>query len=149
MKRGAPLRRATPEQNRAWRERSKPLKRGGPIKRKATKKRRQPISPASTAQRAKVKGAVSIVSGEPATDAAHIWPRSLGGCDDALCVVPLTREEHEAYDDRGELDLLPHLIRERRIPELQHALAHAGGSLLRLIERVTNQRWAPVGAEEE
>ena len=37
---------------------------------------------------------------------AHLIPRSLGGCGDALRVAPLCRGCHRAYDS-GELDLLP------------------------------------------
>ena len=37
---------------------------------------------------------------------AHVVPRSLGGCDDALCVVALCRDCHRRYD-RGALDLVP------------------------------------------
>jgi hypothetical protein len=35
-------------------------------------------------------------------------PRSLGGCDEPDCVVPLCRVHHRRYD-RGQLDLLPYL----------------------------------------
>lgn len=135
MKRGGPLRR-DPEKTNAWRRRSKPLAR------KASAKRPRSVSPASDEQRQKVKGARSIVSGEQGCDPMHVWPRSLGGCDSPLCVVPATRAEHDAYDN-GELDLLPYLVRNRMFAELGHAVAHAGG-LLQLLERVTNQRWEPV-----
>lgn len=146
-----------PEKVRRWQQRSrekaaenarakprKPLGRSSGPKRKAPAKRRAPISAASPAQREKVRDAVSIISGQGPCDPAHIVSRAKGGCNDPLCVVALTRDEHRAYD-QGDLDLLPHLIRARKIPELQHALAHADGSLLRLLERVTNRRWAPLG----
>lgn len=145
MKRGGPLK-SDPEKTREWQRRSaKPLARKAmqrkpsTLKRSSTKRRR-PVSPASTAQRAKVREALSIVSGQPGCDPAHLWPRSLGGCDDPLCVVPLTRAEHDAYDN-GDLDLTPHLIREGCVAELQHALTHTHGSLLRLLERVSGQQW--------
>jgi hypothetical protein len=38
-------------------------------------------------------------------DAVHLIPRALG-CGDRLCVVPLCRTCHRAYDE-GRLDLLP------------------------------------------
>lgn len=98
------------------------------------------ISPASKAQREKVSDGRSITGAEGPCDPAHIWPRSLGGCDDPLCVVPLLRQEHRAFDE-GELDLLPFLV-VHHVPELQHALAHARGDLIALLERVTGDRWA-------
>src|SRR5690606_13786416 len=125
MKRSAPLRR-DPEKARAWRERSKPLRVGSYTLEKRAKPKRRPVSPASPEQRQKVKGARAIVSGKTPCDPAHIVSRSLGGCDDPLCVAPLTREEHRAYD-RGELDLLPHLIAHGYVAELQHALGHYRG----------------------
>lgn len=129
------MKRSTPEQVRAWRERSKPLKRSG------SKPKRRPISPASPEQRAKVREARSVVSGEEGCDPAHVWPRSKGGCDDPLCTVPLTRSEHRAYDD-DKLDLLPALLAAGCIPELQHALGHAR-SPLSLLQELTGTRWQP------
>jgi hypothetical protein len=66
-------------------------------------------------------------------------PRSLGGCDEPDCVVPLDRRCHRAYD-RGELDLLPYLEPCFRA-ELAHALLHVG--LLRLLRRLTGTPWWP------
>ena len=97
---------------------------------------------ASPQQRLKVKDAPSVVSGEYGCDPMHIWPRSLGGCDDPLCVVPATRSEHRDFD-LGQLDLLPHLVRQGCVEELLHALGHANGSLTRLLHRVTGVRWRP------
>jgi hypothetical protein len=58
-------------------------------------------------------------------DPAHLIPKSLGGCGDPLCVVPLCRRPcHRAYD-RGELDLLPHLEPAWRA-QLAHAVGHVG-----------------------
>jgi DNA modification methylase len=85
---------------------------------------------------------VSIVSGEHGCEPAHVFPRGLGGCDDPLCVVPLTRGEHREYD-LGELDLLPFLIAHGMVDELAHALGHARGDLLGLASILTGVRWVP------
>jgi len=82
------------------------------------------------------------VCGEAGVDPAHLVPRSLGGCDDAACCVPLCRRCHRAYD-RGELDILPYLEPAFRT-ELAHALGHIG--LVGLLRRVTGRRW--VAADE-
>lgn len=111
-------------------------------RRKTTPPRRRPISPASPEQRAKVKGAVSIVSGEGPCDPAHLVDRSLGGCDDPLCVVPLVRSEHRAFE-AGELDLLPALIAHGLTAEVQHALGHLEGNVIGLLEKLTGERWQP------
>lgn len=103
------------------------------------------ISPASNAQRAKVRGARSITGAAGPCDPAHLWARGRGGCDLPACVVALTRDEHRAFD-AGELDLLPFLVRDGRVAEMQHALEHADGNLIGLLERLTGQRWAPVPA---
>ena len=50
---------------------------------------------------------------------AHLAPRSLGGCDDPDCVVPLCWMHHRAYDT-GRLELLPHLE-----PRWRAEIAHA------------------------
>ena len=70
-------------------------------------------------------------------------PRSLGGCDEPDCVVPLDRRCHRAYD-RGELDLLPYLEPCYRA-ELAHALTYL--SLLSLLRLVTGTRWRPDNTE--
>lgn len=103
--------------------------------------RRSAISPASEAQRAKVAGRACLVCGRRPVDPAHLVPRSLGGCDEPECVIPLCRRCHRAYD-RGALDLLSHLEPGYRT-ELAHALGHL--SLLTLLRRVTGQRWLPGG----
>jgi hypothetical protein len=120
------------------------LQRRTPLARKPSTLKRGPVSPASPGQRAKVTGAVSIVSGEHGTEAAHLWPRGLGGCDDPLCVVPLTRAEHREYD-LGELDLLPFLVAHGMVDEMAHALGHARGDLLGLAGMLTGVRWVPEG----
>lgn len=99
---------------------------------------------ASTAQKIKVRDLPSVVSGQEGCDPAHLWPRGRGGCDDPLCVVPLTRAEHDAFDD-GVLDLLPYLIDRGYVPEMQHALGHCESPKL-LIERLTGKPWAEQGA---
>ncbi len=111
-------------------------------------KRRRPISEASPAQRAKRAAGASIVSGETqGLDAAHLCSRGLGGCDDPLCVVPLTREEHRALDS-GQLDILPYLVAHKCYDEMAHALVHYRGDLIALLERLTGEKWAPVAARD-
>jgi hypothetical protein len=51
-------------------------------------------------------------------------PRSLGGCDEPDCVVPLCRPCHRAFDEH-RLCLLPYLEPRHRA-ELAHALLHVG-----------------------
>jgi hypothetical protein len=70
-------------------------------------------------------------------------PRSLGGCDDPDCCIPLCRAHHRLYDC-GKLDLLAQLEPRYRA-ELAHALAHL--SLLSLLRLVTGTRWRPVDAD--
>lgn len=108
-------------------------------------KERKPISVASKEQAAKRRAGASIVSGATrGLDAAHLVSRGLGGCDDELCTVPLTREEHRLFD-AGTLDLLPFLV-PRHAEEIAHALIHMRGDLPALLERLTGVRWAPVDA---
>lgn len=108
---------------------------------------RKAISPASSEQRAKVDGAVSIISAQSPCDPAHLWPRSKGGCDSADCIVPLTRWEHRAFDD-GKLDLLPALIAGGFWAELGHMLTEHQVSPTRMLERLTGQRFGPIGPLE-
>jgi hypothetical protein len=108
---------------------------GGPLRRQSPLER-APVAPASPAQRERVGGARCIVCGaRTGVDPAHLVPRALGGCDDALCVVPLCRIHHRAYD-RGALDLVPHLEPHHRA-EAAHAVGHLGlvGALRRLSGR--------------
>jgi hypothetical protein len=80
---------------------------------------------ASERQRAAVVGRRCIVcAAETRIDPAHVIPRSLGGCGDLLCVVPLCRRCHRTYD-RGGLDLLPYLEPAWRA-QLAHAVGHVG-----------------------
>jgi 5-methylcytosine-specific restriction endonuclease McrA len=69
-----------------------------------------------------VAGQACLVCQRRPIDPAHLVPRSLGGCDEANCCVPLCRSCHRAYD-RGELDLLPRLEPRFRA-ELAHASIH-------------------------
>jgi hypothetical protein len=122
--------------------RGKGLVRGSALRRSRRLRRRTPlrcsaVSLASPAQRAKVAGRACLVCGGRPVDAAHLVPRSLGGCDEPECVVPLDRRCHRAYD-RGELDLLPYLEPRCRA-ELAHGLLHLG--LLGLLGRVSGTRW--------
>jgi hypothetical protein len=96
--------------------------------------RRKPISPASPAQRAKVQGQPCLVCGREqsewlAIDPAHVIPRSLGGCDDPACVVPLCRgfagEGCHGDYDLGRVSLLP-LLEPRWRVEQAHAVEHVG-----------------------
>jgi hypothetical protein len=130
------------------RRRQKGLRRRARLERRAalrrlTPLRRTPVSPASEAQRAKVAGQACLVCGKRPVDPAHLAPRSLGGCEDAHCSIPLCRACHRRYD-RGELDLLPRLEPGYRT-ELAHALAHL--SLLSLLRLVTGTRWRPADAD--
>lgn len=125
------------------------------VTRAPVKIKRTAISPASPEQRAKKAAGASIVSGAvTGLDPAHICPRDLGGCDDPLCVVPLTREEHEAFDNADprtgrRLDILPYLIAHGCIDELAHALHHYRGDLIALLERVTGEKWIPADSRQE
>jgi hypothetical protein len=92
---------------------------------------------ATSRQRAAVAGQPCIVCGiDRRIDPAHLIPHSLGGCGDVLCVCPLCRACHRAYD-RGELDLLPHLEPAWRA-QLAHAVGHAG--LIGALRRISGTR---------
>ena len=131
-----------------------PLRRGrGPRRRSALKRgalrrstalKRTSVAPASAVQRAKVAGLRCLVCGATTRiDPTHLVPRSLGGCDEADCVVPLCRVHHRAYD-QGGLDLVAHLEpRWRR--EAAHAVGHLG--LVGALRRLGRRR--PGGAGDE
>ena len=104
--------------------------------------RRARMSPASAAQRDKVRELACLVCGARPVDPAHLVPRPLGGCENPDCVVPLRRAHHRRYD-RGELDLLAALEPCFR-RDLAHGLLHVG--LLALLRRLTAARWEPVSA---
>jgi HNH endonuclease len=115
-----------------------PMRRRAPLRAKKQLRRSKPFQPnasmaASERQRAAVARRRCIVcAAETRIDPAHLIPRSLGGCADPLCVVPLCRRCHRAYD-RGELDLLPYLEPAWRA-QLAHAVGHVGlvGALRRI-----------------
>jgi hypothetical protein len=119
--------------------RDSPLARGTPIAARQrplarrTAPKRRAISPASPAQRAKVKGQRCVHCTRPACDPMHLCPRGQGGCDDPLCVVPGCRRCHRLFDE-GKLDLLGDLVRRFK-PELAHALLHM--TPIALVERLT------------
>ena len=96
---------------------------------------------ATDAQRAAVAGRTCIVCGsDRRIDPAHLISRSLGGCGDALCVVPACRRCHRAYDG-GELDLLPYLEPAWRA-QLAHAVGHVG--LIGALRRISGAREEPM-----
>jgi hypothetical protein len=114
------------------------MRRSAPLRRKRPL-RRSLVSPASRAQRDKVRALGCLACGTRPADPAHLVPRALGGCDHADCVVPPCRTHHRRYD-RGELDLLGALEpRFRR--ELAHGLVHVG--LVALLSRLSGTRWQP------
>jgi hypothetical protein len=107
-----------------------PLRRSKPLQRTAS-------MAATDRQRAAVAGRRCIVCGtDRRIDPAHLIPRSLGGCGDALCICPLCRSCHRAYD-RGELDLLPYLEPAWRA-QLAHAVGHVG--LIGAFRRISARR---------
>jgi hypothetical protein len=96
---------------------------------------RRAVSPASREQRTKTREGCRVHGlACGAADPAHVVDRSIGGCDDELCVIPLCRMAHDAYD-RHKLDLLPMLS----YAEQAHAVAHLG--LLRALKRITGRDW--------
>jgi hypothetical protein len=104
------------------------MKRTAMAPRKQPMKRR-PISPASPAQKAKVRDECCLSCGEDPhgyipIDPAHVVPRSLGGCDSPDCVIPLCRICHREVDE-GRIDLLPLLEPHYRV-EQAHAVMHVG-----------------------
>lgn len=127
--------------------RSKPLSRGNGVHDGQTKARRSEtstsarrgISPASRAQRNKVRGQVCIVCAQGPCDPAHVIPRSLlsEGQDDVLAVVALCRLHHEQFDRRAQpfLNLLPFLAGR---PELDFAIKRYGYD--RALWRISNVR---------
>jgi hypothetical protein len=95
---------------------------------------------ATDQQRAAVAGRPCIVCGAVSrVDPAHLIPRSLGGCRNALCTVPLCRSCHRSYDT-GELDLLPYLEPAWRT-QLAHAVGHVG--LIGAMRRISGTAIGP------
>lgn len=120
-----------------------PAKRNVTVRKSGTPAKRRAISPAAPEQRAKAKGACIVTGSTEGVDPAHLWPRGLGGCDDPLCVAPLRRDVHEAYD-RHEVDLLPFLIAHGYYAEIAHAVMHARGDLVAVLQMLTGERWVAV-----
>ena len=122
-----------------------PLRRRARLRAKTGLQRRQPLQrtpslAATDAHRAAVAGRRCVVCGaEHGIDAAHLIPKSPGGCGDALCVTALCRRCHRAYD-AGRLDLLPYLEPEWRA-QIAHAVGHVGmiGALRRISGRAADQ----------
>ena len=123
-----------------------PMRRRAPLRANTKLRRSSPLERAASMaaterQRAAVAGRTCIVCGaDRRIDPSHLIPRSLGGCGDALCVVPMCRTHHRAYD-RGELDLLPYLEPGWRA-QLAHAVGHIG--LIGAVRRISGQR-QPLG----
>jgi hypothetical protein len=127
--------RRTPLARRTALRRGRPPARRTSLKRTALKRR--PFTPASPAQRAKVAGRRCLVCRSATRiDPAHLIARSVGGCDDALCVVALCRSCHRRYDS-GALDLVAYLEPDHRA-EAAHAVAHVG--LAAALRRISNTR---------
>ena len=118
------------------------MRRRAPLRAKTKSRRSKPLErtasmAATNAQRAAVAGRCWVVCrSDRRIDPAHPIPRSLGGCGDALCVVPACRRCHRAYD-RGELDLLPYLEPAWRA-QLAHAVGHVG--LVGALRRISGAR---------
>jgi hypothetical protein len=119
-----------------------PLKCATSLKAVASSKRGSGFTPASREQRLKVAGRGSIVSGAGPCDPAHLTARAWGGCDDPLCVIPLTRAEHRAFD-AGELDILGDLIDHGLWAELAHAIEAHHIDPISLVHRCTGERYVP------
>jgi hypothetical protein len=121
-----------------------PLRRRASLRATTKLRRRTPLErtaamAATDAQRAAVAGRPCIVcQADRRIDPAHLIPRSLGGCGDALCVVPVCRRCHRAYD-RGDLDLVPYLEPAWR-SQVAHAAGHVG--LIGALRRISGRRQA-------
>jgi hypothetical protein len=127
----------TPLRRRASLRATKPLRRKAPLQRTSS-------MAASEAQRAAAGRCCIVCGSDKRVDPAHLIPKSLGGCASGLCVIPLDRRCHRAYD-RGELDLLPYLEPGWR-PQLAHAVGHVG--LIGALRRISGRR-EPHGSTSE
>lgn len=107
-----------------------------------TPRRTTSFTPASREQRAHIGERGSIISNERPCDGAHVTPRGLGGCSDDLCVIPLIRAEHQAFD-QGRLDVLPNMYAHGLWDELGHAITEHHVDLLSLLQRLTGVRFVP------
>ena len=117
------------------------------MKSTATPKRSRGVSPASSAQREKVREEWCVACGRflGECDPAHLIDRSLltEGQDDPRAVVALCRTDHRDYDE-GRLDLLP--FWQRFAVELGFAVERFGPRALR---RISNTRDAVVSGHTE
>jgi hypothetical protein len=119
-----------------------PIRRRAALRAKTQLRRSKPLQrtasmAATERQRAAVAGRRCIVCGsDKRIDPAHLIARSVGGCGDPACCVPLCRPHHRAYD-RGELDLLPYLEPAWRT-QLAHAVGHVG--LIGALRRISGRR---------
>jgi hypothetical protein len=108
---------------------------------------------AAPAQREKVKGLVCVgcgreAGGEWTIDPMHLWPRSLGGCDHPLCVLPgcrhvVTQQGCHTEFDAGRLDLLARLLDGHYFAELAHATEAHELSPLTLVNHTTGLDYVP------
>ena len=101
------------------------------------------VSPASRAQRIKVKDRLCANCGNLGPcDPAHLTPRAHGGCDSDLCVIPLCRTCHRNFDEefgeRRYVDLEALLALPEFAAERAHMAEHL--SLRKCIERLTGRR---------
>lgn len=135
LERKTPLR-ADPEATRAFEQRG----------RASQTRKRRPVSPASPAQRSKVKLLSCLVCAGDHVHPAHLIDRSLcpTGADDPRAVVPLCPGCHRDYDE-GALSILEHLEPRYRL-ELAFAVERFG--LISTLERVTCETWRPLDLPE-
>jgi hypothetical protein len=135
-----PWRREPAGEQAKWRARARAVSINGTAA--VTPSRRSGFTPASTSQREAIHTRGSVVSGKGPCDFAHLTPRALGGCGDPLCGVPLTRDEHRAFDD-GKLDIQPFLIANGYWDEIAHMIGAHHMSPIAVVQRLTGERWAP------
>jgi hypothetical protein len=135
VRRSGPLRRRKRLRRQGRLKREKPLGRRTPL-------RRSRVSTASDAQLERVAGQACLVCGRRPVDPAHLVPRSLGGCDDPDCAVPLDRRCHGMYD-RGEPTAAAPRVLEgpavhRVVPGVQRLRLVADGG-----DRALHALWRP------
>lgn len=127
------------------RDPNKPLRSSAPSR--ESRRRNSTLNPgrgfsASTAQRQKVAAQVCAVCQAEHVDAAHLAPRSHGGCDSADCVIGLCRRHHEEFD-AGRLDLLPHVSGQGFEAELAHMQGHYSDPYS-VLRRLSGREWRPI-----
>lgn len=137
-----PLERRTelaPVSARRLAEADEAAERGEQPRRRRDTFKRGGFTPASPAQRRKVRRQGCRVTGEhgPHVHPAHVCDRGLGGCDHEDCVIGLRADLHRLYDMQ-QYDVLPHLTKD----EQAHLVGHVG--LISALEQSTGERWAPV-----